>query len=112
MVINESPRVVGNKGKTQFVCLSGDVQNVINDKLNKNWSKVNPNSSSTETMRVAIQSLIVNREFLIGLARGLDASTLEITDGGGAHHQGHTHKGHPHQHSCQDGQKQALQSDG
>jgi hypothetical protein len=33
-------------------------------------------------MRVAMQSLIVNREYLIGLAGGLDA-TMEIPDGGG-----------------------------
>jgi hypothetical protein len=82
VVINEPPRVVGNKGKTPFVCLSGNVRNVISDKLNKNWSKVNPNSSSTETMRVTIQSLIVNREYLISLAGGLDA-TMETPDGGG-----------------------------
>ena len=74
--------VAGNKGKTPFVCLLGNVWNVISDKLNKNWLKVNLNSSSIETMRVAIQSLIINREYLIGLAGGLDAM-MEIPDGGG-----------------------------
>ncbi len=82
MVINKPSTPAGNKGKTPFVCLSGNVRNVMSDKLNKNWSKGNLNSLSTITMRKAIQSGIGKREYLIELLGKLDAK-MEITDGGG-----------------------------
>jgi len=43
--IDERP--AGNKGKIPFVCLPGNVRNLLSDKLNTKCSKVNPNSSST-----------------------------------------------------------------
>jgi len=77
-VIDERP--AGNKGKTPFICLPGNVPNLLSNKLNTKCSKVNPNSSSTETMRMAMQSLVRNREYLVGLAGGLDAT---MRKGGG-----------------------------
>jgi hypothetical protein len=82
VIINKPSTPAGNKGKTPFFCLSGNVQNVMSDKLNKNRSKGNPNSLSTKTMKRAIQSVISKRDYLIKLAGQLDAK-MEITDPGG-----------------------------
>ena len=74
--------LVGNKGKTSFVCLSGDVQRVELDKAKANSSKGNLNASSHEVAKTMLHSVVVRRAQLIELAGGLDA-TMEIPDGGG-----------------------------
>ncbi len=83
VVIDKPSTPAGNKSKTPFVCLSGNVQNMMSNKLNKKWSKGNPNSSSTKTMTKAIQSVIGKKEYLIELAGRLDTK-MKITDGGGS----------------------------
>jgi hypothetical protein len=73
---------VGNKGKTSFVCLSGDIRRVMLDKVKANASKGNPNASSHEVAKTMLQSVVAKRTQLVELAGGLDA-TMEIPDGGG-----------------------------
>jgi hypothetical protein len=73
---------VGNKGKTSFVCLSGDVRRVMLDKAKANASKGNPNTSSYEKAKTMLHSVVARRMQLIELAGGLDA-TMEIPDGRG-----------------------------
>ena len=59
------------------------------DRLNTNAYKCDPNVSSTDTIKKAIQSEVKNREYFLELAGGLDA-TMEIPAGGiRDHHQGH-----------------------
>ena len=48
---------VGNKGKTSFVCLSGDIRRVMLDKVKANASKGNPNASSHEVAKTMLQSV-------------------------------------------------------
>jgi hypothetical protein len=74
--------LVGNKGKTSFVCLSGDVRRVMLDKVKVNASKGNPNASPREIAKTMLHSVVASRTQLIELAVGLDA-TMEIPDGGG-----------------------------
>ena len=76
------PMAVENKGKTSFVCLSGDVRRVMLDKVKANASKGNPNASSHEIAKTMLHSVVARRTQLIELAVGLDA-TMEIPDGGG-----------------------------
>jgi len=73
---------VGNKGKTSFVCLSGDVRRIMLDKVKAKASKGNPNVSSHEIAKTMLHSVVARRTQLIELAVGLDA-TMEIPDGGG-----------------------------
>jgi len=73
---------VGNKGKTSFVCLSGDVRRVMLDKVKVSASKGNPNASSHEIAKTMLHSVVARRTQLIELAVGLDA-TMEIPDGRG-----------------------------
>ena len=75
---------VGNKGKTSFVCLSGDVRRVMMDKVkvNASTSEGNPNASSHEIAKMMLHSVVARRTQLIELAVGLDA-TIEIPDGVG-----------------------------
>ena len=54
--------------------MPGYVRNTISNKLNTKCSKVNPILLSTETMRVAMQTIIKNRAYLVSLAGGLDAT--------------------------------------
>jgi hypothetical protein len=65
---------VGNKGKTSFVCLSGDVRRVMLDKVKANVSKGNPNASSHEIAKTMLHSVVARRMQLIELAVGLDAT--------------------------------------
>jgi hypothetical protein len=78
----EIVELVGNKGKTSFVCLSGDVRRIMLDKVKANASKGNPNASSHEIAKTMLHSVVAKRTQLIELAVGLDA-TMEIPDGGG-----------------------------
>ena len=77
----EIVELVGNKGKTSFVCLSGDVRRVMLDKAKANSSKGNLNASSHEIAKTMLHSVVARRTQLIELAGGLDA-TMEIPDGG------------------------------
>jgi hypothetical protein len=52
---------VGNKGKTSFVCLSGDVRRVMLDKAKTNASKGNPNASSHEIAKTMLHSVVARR---------------------------------------------------
>jgi hypothetical protein len=61
---------VGNKGKTSFVCLSGDVRRVMSDKVKVNASKGNLNVPSAEIAMMMLRSLIAKRTQLIKLAGG------------------------------------------
>ena len=78
----EIVELVGNKGKTSFVCLSVGVRRVMLDKAKANASKGNPNASSHEIAKTMLHSVVARRTQLIELAGGLDA-TMEIPDGGG-----------------------------
>jgi hypothetical protein len=62
---------VGNKGKTSFVCLSGDVRRVMLDKAKENSSKGNLNALSHEVTKTMLHSVVVRRAQLIELAGGL-----------------------------------------
>jgi hypothetical protein len=73
---------VGNKGKTSFVCLSGDVRRIMLDKVKANASKGNPNASSHEITMTMLYSVVARRTQLIELAVELDA-TMKIPNGGG-----------------------------
>jgi hypothetical protein len=61
---------VGNKGKTSFVCLSGDVRRVMSDKVKVNASKGNLNMPSAEIAMMMLRSLIAKRTQLVKLAGG------------------------------------------
>ncbi len=61
---------VGNKGKTSFVCLSGDVRRVMSDKVKVNASKGNLNVPSAEIAMMMLRSLIAKRTQLVKLAGG------------------------------------------
>jgi hypothetical protein len=76
------PMAVGDKGKTSFVCLSGDVRRIMLDKVKANASKGNPNASSHEITMTMLYSVVARRTQLIELAVELDA-TMKIPDGGG-----------------------------
>ena len=65
---------VGNKGKTSFVCLSGDVRRVMLDKVKANAFKGNPNASSHEIAKTMLLSVVARRMQLIELVVGLDAT--------------------------------------
>ena len=65
---------VGNKGKTSFVCLSGDIRRVMLDKVKVNASKGKPNASSHEIAKTMLHSVVMRRMQLIELAVGLDAT--------------------------------------
>ena len=74
-------RPAGNKGKTPFICLTGDILRVMQDRLNKNFSQGDPNSTSIETMKSSVGRVIERRVYLLELAGGLDAS-MEIPNAG------------------------------
>jgi len=69
----------GNKGKTPFICLPGDIQCIMQDRLNKNFSQGDPNSTSVETMKSSVGRVIERRVYLLELAGGLNSS-MEIPD--------------------------------
>ena len=73
---------VRNKGKTSFVCLSGDVRHIMLDKVKANASTGNPDVSSHEIAKTMLHSMVARRTQLIELAVGLDA-TMVIPEGGG-----------------------------
>jgi hypothetical protein len=74
-------RPAGNKGKTPFICLTGDILRVMQDRLNKNFSQGDPNSISIETMKSSVGRVVERRAYLLELAGGLDAS-MEIPNAG------------------------------
>lgn len=80
-VVVRTPRLAGNKGKTPFICLTGDILRVMQDRLNKNFSQGDPNSTSIETMKSSVGRVVERRVYLLELAGGLDAS-MEIPNAG------------------------------
>jgi hypothetical protein len=50
-VVGPPLRPAGNKGKTPFVCLTGDILRVMQDKLTANATSGNVNATSAETRR-------------------------------------------------------------
>jgi hypothetical protein len=80
-VVVRMQRPAGNKGKTPFICLTGDILRVMQDRLNKNFSQGDPNSTSIETMKSSVGRVIERRVYLLELAGGLDAS-IEIPNAG------------------------------
>ena len=75
-------RLAGNKGKTPFVCLTGDILRVMQDKLTANATSGNVNATSAETMKRIFEAVVGKRGYLLELAGGLDSS-MEIPEGGG-----------------------------
>jgi hypothetical protein len=73
---------VGNKGKTPFICLTGDILRIMQDKLNANATNGNVNSTSAETLKRIFETVVGKRGYLLELTGGLDAS-MEIPEGGG-----------------------------
>ena len=80
-VVDGSPRPVGNKGKIPFSCLPGDVQRIMQDKLNANSSKANVDSSSVDTLRTIFKSIVENRAYLLELAKEVDVTMVIQCDG-------------------------------
>jgi hypothetical protein len=80
-VILRTPRPARNKGKTPFICLTGDILRVMQDRLNRNFSQGNPNSTSIETMKSSVGRVVERRKYLLELAGGIDAS-MEILNAG------------------------------
>jgi hypothetical protein len=80
-VVVRTPRLAGNKDKTPFICLTGDILRIMQDRLNKNFSQGDPNSTSIETMKSSVGRVVERRAYLIELAGGLDAS-IEIPNAG------------------------------
>jgi hypothetical protein len=81
-VVGPPLRPAGNKGKIPFICLTGDILRVMQDKLNANKTSGNVNSTSTEALKRIFEAVVGKREYLLELAGGLDAS-MEILKGGG-----------------------------
>ena len=54
----EIVELVGNKGKTSFICLSGDVQWVMLEKVKANCSKGDPNVLSCEIAMMMLRSVL------------------------------------------------------
>jgi hypothetical protein len=81
-VVGPPLRSAGNKGKTPFICITGDILRVMQDKLNANATSGNVNSTLAETMKRIFEAVVGKRGYLIELAGGLDAS-MEIPKGGG-----------------------------
>jgi hypothetical protein len=81
-VVGPPLRPAGNKGKTPFIRLTGDILRIMQDKLNTNATSGNVNSTSAETMKRIFEAVVGKRGYLLELAGGLDAS-MEIPEGGG-----------------------------
>ena len=81
-VVVRTPRPAGNKGKTPFICLTGDILCVMQDRLNKKFSQGDPNSTSIKTMKSSIGRVVERRRaYLLELAGGINAS-MEIPNAG------------------------------
>jgi hypothetical protein len=80
-VVGPPLRPAGNKGKTPFICLMGDILRVMQDKLNANATSGGVNSTSAETMKRIFEAVVGKRGYLLELAGGLDTS-MEIPKGG------------------------------
>jgi hypothetical protein len=74
-------RPTGNKDKTPFISLPGDIQRIMQYRLNENFSQGDPNSTSVETMKSSVGRVIERRAYLLELAGGLKAS-MEIPNAG------------------------------
>jgi hypothetical protein len=72
-VVGPPLRPAENKGKTPFICLTGDILRIMQDKLNANATSGNVNSTSAETMKRIFEAVVGKRGYLLKLARGLDA---------------------------------------
>jgi hypothetical protein len=70
-----------NKGKTPFIYLPGDIQRIMQDRLNENFSQGDPNSTSVETMKSSVGRVVERRAYLLQLMGGLNAS-MEIPNAG------------------------------
>ena len=81
-VVGPPLRPAGNKGKTPFVCLTGDILRVMQDKLTANATSGNVNATSAESMKWIFEAVVGKRGYLLKLAGGLDTS-MEIPEGGG-----------------------------
>ena len=55
--------VAGNKGKTPFVCLTGDILRVMQDKLTANATSGNVNATSTETVKRIFEAVVGKRGY-------------------------------------------------
>ncbi len=82
-VVRPPLRPAGNKGKTPFICLTGDILRIMQDKLNPNATSGNVNSTLAETMKRIFEAVVGKRGYLLKLAGGIDTS-MEIPEGGGA----------------------------
>ena len=69
-LVVRTPRPAGNKGKTPFVCLTGDILRVMQDKLTTNATSGNVNATSAETMKRIFEAVVGKREYLLELAGG------------------------------------------
>jgi hypothetical protein len=92
-----------NKGKTPFIYLPGDIQRIMQDRLNENFSQGDPNSTSVETMKSSVGRVVERRAYLLQLMGGLNVS-MERRN----HHQGPPLEGHPHTYPRQDHKDQGL----
>jgi hypothetical protein len=81
-VVGPPLRPAGNKGKTPFVCLTGDILRIMQDKLTADATSGNVNAMLAETMKSIFEAVVGKRGYLLELAGGLDAS-MKIPEGGG-----------------------------
>jgi len=76
-VVGPPLRPVGNKGKTPFICLTGDILRIMQHKLNANATNGNVKSTSAETLKRIFETVVGKREYLLELTGGFDTS-MEI----------------------------------
>ena len=67
-------RPTGNKDKTPFISLPGDIQRIMQYRLNENFSQGDPNSTLVETTKSSVGRVIERRAYLLKLVGGLKAS--------------------------------------
>ena len=60
-VVGPPLRPAGNKGKIPFICLTGDILRVMQDKLNANATSGNVNSTLTETLKRIFEAVVGKR---------------------------------------------------
>jgi hypothetical protein len=81
-VVRPPLQPAGDKSKTPFICLTGDILRIMQDQLNANATSGNVKSKSAETMKRIFEAVVGKRSYLLELVGGLDAS-MEIPEGGG-----------------------------
>ena len=62
-VVGSPLRPAGIKGKTPFVCLTGDILRVMQDKLTANATRENVNATSAETMKRIFEAVVGKRGY-------------------------------------------------